>query len=218
MHLPFDLGLRKVKAMDKAIKRYFPVFALPTLAAFTIGFILPFALGVYLSLCEFTTVTDAKFVGFKNYMRIWGDGTFIHSLWYTALFTIVSVLNNGYTVKSNVKIKPVNKLPKIVLSPAKCNLYSTNNNKYTVSVSLKNSSIDLNNITGIKIDTSGNKSNADKFLLVNNISKNGTVSFGLAGDKSSIKKGQYKIKCLVTFRDADSESKPAAVNMTITVK
>ena len=50
MHLPFDLGLRKVKAMDKAIKRYFPVFALPTLAAFTIGFILPFALGVYLSL------------------------------------------------------------------------------------------------------------------------------------------------------------------------
>lgn len=92
MHLPFDLGLRKVKAMDKAIKRYFPVFALPTLAAFTIGFILPFALGVYLSLCEFTTVTDAKFVGFKNYMRIWGDGTFIHSLWYTALFTIVSVL------------------------------------------------------------------------------------------------------------------------------
>lgn len=28
--------------MEKAIKRYFPVFALPTLAAFTIGFILPF--------------------------------------------------------------------------------------------------------------------------------------------------------------------------------
>ena len=78
--------------MDKAIKRYFPIFALPTLLAFTIGFILPFILGVYLSLCEFTTVTDAKFVGFKNYIRIWGDDTFIHSLWYTALFTIVSVL------------------------------------------------------------------------------------------------------------------------------
>ena len=28
----------------------------------------------------------------KNYIRIWGDETFIHSLWYTALFTIVSVL------------------------------------------------------------------------------------------------------------------------------
>lgn len=78
--------------MEKAIKRYFPIFALPTLAAFTIGFILPFLLGVYLSFCEFTTVTDSKFVGFKNYIRIWGDSTFTHSLWYTALFTIVSVL------------------------------------------------------------------------------------------------------------------------------
>ena len=78
--------------MEKAIKKYFPIFALPTLLAFTIGFILPFVLGVYLSFCEFSTVTDAKFVGLKNYIRIWGDSTFIHSLWFTALFTIVSVL------------------------------------------------------------------------------------------------------------------------------
>lgn len=78
--------------MEKAIKRYFPIFALPTFAAFVIGFIIPFIMGVYLSFCEFTTVTDSKFVGLKNYIRIWGDETFIHSLWYTALFTIVSVL------------------------------------------------------------------------------------------------------------------------------
>lgn len=78
--------------MEKAIKRYFPVFALPTLAAFTIGFILPFILGIYLSFCEFTTVTDAKFVGISNYIKIWGDSTFIHALWFTALFTIVSVV------------------------------------------------------------------------------------------------------------------------------
>lgn len=78
--------------MEKAIKRYFPIFALPTLAAFTIGFILPFILGIYLSFCEFTTVTDARFVGIKNYVKIWGDSTFIHALWFTALFTIVSVI------------------------------------------------------------------------------------------------------------------------------
>ena len=52
--------------MDKAIKKYFPIFMLPTMVAFTIGFVLPFLLGIYLSLCEFTTVTDARFVGFKN--------------------------------------------------------------------------------------------------------------------------------------------------------
>ena len=78
--------------MEKALKRYFPVFALPTLAAFTIGFILPFLLGIYLSFCEFTTVTDARFVGIRNYLKIWGDSTFIHALWFTALFTIISVL------------------------------------------------------------------------------------------------------------------------------
>lgn len=131
--------------------------------------------------------------------------------------TIQSVLQNGYTISSSVKIKPVNTLPKIVLTPAKCNLYRSNSNKYTASISLKNSNIDINNITGIKIDPS-NKNNANNFSLINNISKNGTVSFNLAGNRTKMKKGQYKVKCLVSFRDADSEAKPATVNMTITVK
>jgi raffinose/stachyose/melibiose transport system permease protein len=78
--------------MQKSIKKYFPIFALPTLVAFTIGFIIPFLLGIYLSFCKFTTVTDAKFVGFSNYLKIFTDKTFGHALWYTALFTIVSVL------------------------------------------------------------------------------------------------------------------------------
>ncbi len=78
--------------MEKSIKKYFPIFALPTLIAFTIGFIIPFVLGVYLSFCNFTTINDAKFVGISNYLKIFTDPTFIHALWYTALFTIVSVL------------------------------------------------------------------------------------------------------------------------------
>ncbi len=78
--------------MEKSIKKYFPIFALPTLVAFTIGFIIPFIMGIYLSFCEFTTVTDARFVGLNNYIRIFEDSTFTHALWYTALFTIVSVI------------------------------------------------------------------------------------------------------------------------------
>ena len=78
--------------MEKSIKKYFPIFALPTLIAFAIGFIVPFIMGIYLSFCEFTTVTDAKFVGVKNYFRIFQDETFVHALWYTALFTIASVI------------------------------------------------------------------------------------------------------------------------------
>jgi raffinose/stachyose/melibiose transport system permease protein len=80
--------------MDKAIKRYWPIFALPTMLAFTIGFIAPFVLGIYLSFCKFTTVTDAKWVGFSNYLKMFNDPSdpFLHSMWYTALFTVVSVL------------------------------------------------------------------------------------------------------------------------------
>ena len=76
------------------MKRYAPIFLLPTMIAFAIGFIAPFILGVYLSFCEFTTVTDAKFVGFKNYIRFWNDPSdvFLHSLGFTVLFTIVTVV------------------------------------------------------------------------------------------------------------------------------
>lgn len=78
--------------MQKSMKRYFPIFALPTLVAFTIGFIIPFIMGIYLSFCDFTTISNAKFVGLQNYARIFTDNSFTHALWFTALFTIVSVL------------------------------------------------------------------------------------------------------------------------------
>lgn len=78
--------------MDKAIKRYFPIFVLPTLLAFTMGFIAPFLVGVWLSFCKFTTINDATFIGFSNYAKILTDGTFVHALWYTSLFTIVTVV------------------------------------------------------------------------------------------------------------------------------
>lgn len=74
------------------MKRYMPLFVLPTFCAFIIGFILPFVMGIGLSFCKFTTVTDAKFVGFSNYVKALQDTVFRHAFWYTALFTIVSLL------------------------------------------------------------------------------------------------------------------------------
>ena len=78
--------------MQKSLKKYFPIFTLPTIIAFTICFIIPFLLGIYLSFCKFTTVTDANFVGLENYRKIWGDASFVHSLWFTAVFAAASVV------------------------------------------------------------------------------------------------------------------------------
>ena len=75
--------------MNKAIKRYWPIFLLPTMAAFLIGFIVPFIEGIYLSFCDFTTIKDATFVGFSNYIAAFKDTTFVDAFKFTTLFAIV---------------------------------------------------------------------------------------------------------------------------------
>lgn len=74
-------------------KSNFLVFVLPTLIAFSISFLIPFIMGLFLSFCEFQTVSDATFVGIKNYIEIFTrDETFLNSLFFTLKFTIVSVI------------------------------------------------------------------------------------------------------------------------------
>ena len=65
---------------------------MPTFLAFTIGFIAPFILGIYLSFCKFNTVTDAKFIGISNYIKAVQDTIFQHAFIYTSLFAIVSII------------------------------------------------------------------------------------------------------------------------------
>ena len=52
--------------MIKSLRKYGPIFAGPTLIAFAIAFAVPFLVGLYLSFSDFTTVTDAKWVGIDN--------------------------------------------------------------------------------------------------------------------------------------------------------
>ena len=81
-----------ITMVGKSIRRWWALFALPTFAAFIIGFLLPFILGVYLSFCKFTTVTDARPMGLRNYRVALQDKEFWHAMGYTTAFTIVTTI------------------------------------------------------------------------------------------------------------------------------
>ena len=78
------------------MKNYFPLFVGPTLLIFTIVFIIPFGLGIYLSFTNFRTVTDAVWVGFENYIHAFNDSTFVDALWFTVRYTFVSVITINF--------------------------------------------------------------------------------------------------------------------------
>lgn len=79
--------------MEKTLKKYFVIFTVPTLIAFAFAFIIPFIQGLYLSFCEFTTVGNAKWVGFENYKLAFTEGQgFTRALGFTAAFTVISVI------------------------------------------------------------------------------------------------------------------------------
>ena len=80
--------------MQKAISKYWPVFVLPTLLAFIIGFIWPFIWGTYLSFQRFTTVSKTTFVGIQNYISVFQDSTFTRGIKGTNLFRTVYFMPN----------------------------------------------------------------------------------------------------------------------------
>ena len=84
------------------IKRKVWLFLIPTFVCFVIGFVWPFASGVYLSFCQFRLIREALFipldkvkdvwVGFSNYARAFGDPSFKQAFIYTAKYAVVSVV------------------------------------------------------------------------------------------------------------------------------
>ena len=83
--------------MEKNIKKYFPVFVLPTFISFAVVFLIPFVLGIYLSFTEFTTVDNAQWVGLDNYIKAFTlDENFKNALFFTIKFTIVSVVTINF--------------------------------------------------------------------------------------------------------------------------
>ena len=78
--------------MQKNMKKYWPIFTIPVMAAFAIGFVIPFILGIYLSFTKFTTVKDAHFVALANYRKLFADATYLHSFFLTLAFAIATII------------------------------------------------------------------------------------------------------------------------------
>ena len=80
--------------MQKILKKYFPIFVLPTFLVFMIVFVIPFILGVGLSFTQFTTIFNAKFVGLQNYITAFSRSQRFGSAFiFTVIFTIVCVIS-----------------------------------------------------------------------------------------------------------------------------
>ena len=80
------------RLIRRPIQKLFPIFLLPTFAAFCIGFLWPFLHGIYLSFCKFTVTSNAKWVGLSNYAKAITDPGFMHAFWYTALVAVSSLV------------------------------------------------------------------------------------------------------------------------------
>ena len=86
------------------------LFLLPTVAAFSIGFVWPFLQGLFLSFTKFRITRDWEWVGLSNYVKALQDPSFLHAFWFTALFALVSLIainllafTVAYVLTQNIK-------------------------------------------------------------------------------------------------------------------
>ena len=86
-----ETGLNS-QLIRRPIQKWAPLFILPVFAAFCIGFVWPFIQGIYLSFCNFNVPSDASFIGFSNYAKIWSDTGFWNAFKNTAGFAVVTII------------------------------------------------------------------------------------------------------------------------------
>lgn len=78
--------------LSRTYRKWFALFLLPTLLSFVIGFLYPFANGLYLSFCRFVTTSNAEWIGLENYVKAFSDKSFLYSFVYTAVFALTSLI------------------------------------------------------------------------------------------------------------------------------
>ncbi len=85
-------AVRGGNMISRSTRKWFPVFLLPTVAAFAVGFVWPFLHGLFLSFTQFKTTSKWTWIGPDNYVRAFADESFRYSFGYTALYAVVSLV------------------------------------------------------------------------------------------------------------------------------
>ncbi len=88
----YDPTALNSRMLRRPIARLFPVFILPSLIAFCIGFGYPFLMGLYRSFCKFTSPVDFEWNGFDNYIKAFNDKGFLNAFGFTSLYAVVSII------------------------------------------------------------------------------------------------------------------------------
>ena len=78
--------------LRRPYQRVAPIFLLPMVASFCIGFIWPFFQGLFLSFTKFRTTSKWTWVGLDNYVKALADESFRYSFGYTAVYAVVSLV------------------------------------------------------------------------------------------------------------------------------
>ncbi len=78
--------------IQRSIRKWFPLFLLPMVAAFAIGFVWPFLQGLFLSFTKFRITSQWEWVNFQNYVTAIKDESFRYSFGYTTLYAVVSLV------------------------------------------------------------------------------------------------------------------------------
>ena len=82
----------KSDIIRKSVMRWSPVFLMPMVVAFALGFVWPFLQGLFLSFTKFKTTSKWEWVGVSNYLKAFHDESFIYSFGYTAVYAVVSLI------------------------------------------------------------------------------------------------------------------------------
>ena len=92
MKRKLDGSAVKSHIIRRSIQRWSPLFLIPMVGAFLVGFVWPFLQGLFLSFTKFKTTSKWEWVGFSNYLKAFNDESFMYSFGYTALYAVVSLI------------------------------------------------------------------------------------------------------------------------------